>query len=80
MRIHNIYSDENGETHFRDIDIEMSQVGPDGTTLGYLPQEFISDPRQPIGFSIGIRQRDVNTSSTWMRQTKLRPVMVKLAS
>ena len=32
MRIHNIYSDENGETHFRDIDIEMSQVGPDGTT------------------------------------------------
>ena len=32
MRIHNIYSDEDGETHFRDIDIEMSQVGPDGTT------------------------------------------------
>ena len=26
MRIHNIYADENGETHFRDIDIEMSAV------------------------------------------------------
>jgi hypothetical protein len=32
MRIHNPYADENGETHFRDIDIEMSQVSPDGTT------------------------------------------------
>jgi hypothetical protein len=37
MRIHNIYSDENGETHFRDIDIEMSQVGPNGTTSKRLP-------------------------------------------
>jgi hypothetical protein len=65
MRIHNIYSDENGETHFRDIDIEMSQVGPDGTTSKRLPlQEFISERRQPIGFSIGTRQRDANTSST----------------
>ena len=81
MRIHNIYSDEGGETHFRDIDIEMSQVGPDGTTLkGYPLQEFISEPRQPIGFSIGTRQRDANMSSTWMRQTKLRLVMVKLVS
>ena len=32
-----IYSDENGETHFRDIDIEMSEVGPDGTTSKRLP-------------------------------------------
>ena len=60
MRIHNIYSDEDGETHFRDIDIEMSQVG----LKGYPPQEFISEPRQPIGFSIGTRQRDANMSST----------------
>ena len=37
MRIHNIYADENGETHFRDIDIEMSEVGPDGTTSKRLP-------------------------------------------
>jgi hypothetical protein len=37
MRIHNIYSDDDGETHFRDIDIEMSQVGPDGTTSKRLP-------------------------------------------
>jgi hypothetical protein len=37
MRIHNIYSDEDGETHFRDIDIDMSQTGPDGTTSKRLP-------------------------------------------
>src|ERR1041385_2304662 len=47
---------------------------------GYPLQEFISEPRQPIGFSIGTRQRGASTSSTWMRQTKLRLVMVKLAS
>ena len=65
MRIHNIYSDEDGETHFRDIDIDMSKTGPDALRLkGYPLQEFISEPRQPIGFSIGTRQRDANTSST----------------
>jgi hypothetical protein len=37
LRIHNIYADEKGETHFRDIDIEMSEVGPDGTTSKRLP-------------------------------------------
>jgi hypothetical protein len=37
MRIHNIYSDEDGETRFRGINIEMSQVGPDGTTSKRLP-------------------------------------------
>jgi hypothetical protein len=63
-----IYSDENGETHFRDIDIEISEVGPDGLTAphrrDYLRLEFTFERRQPIGFSIGARQTDVNTSST----------------
>ena len=81
MRIHNIYSDEDGETHFRDIDIEMSQVGPDGTTSKRLPATGVYFRTTPADwFSIGTRQRDANTSSTWMRQTKLRQVMVKLAS
>ena len=26
MRIHNLYADENGESHFRDIDIEWADV------------------------------------------------------
>jgi hypothetical protein len=37
MRIHNIYADENGETHFRDIEIELSEAGPDGTTSKKFP-------------------------------------------
>jgi hypothetical protein len=32
MHIHNIYADETGETHFRDIEIELTEAGPDGTT------------------------------------------------
>jgi hypothetical protein len=41
LRIHNIYADERGETHFRDIDIEMSEVGPHGTTSKRLLQTGI---------------------------------------
>ncbi len=37
MRIHNLYVDGNGESHFRDIDIEMTEHGPDGSTSGRLP-------------------------------------------
>src|SRR5678816_415650 len=41
MRIHNIYADENGETHFRDIEIELSEAGPDGTTSKRFPASGI---------------------------------------
>jgi hypothetical protein len=34
MRIHNIYADANGETYFRDIEIKMTEHGPDGSTSG----------------------------------------------
>src|SRR5690349_10399594 len=37
MRIHNLYADENGETHFRDIDIELTDTGPDGTISRIFP-------------------------------------------
>jgi|ERR1700730_11545364 hypothetical protein len=80
MRIHNIYADENGETHSRDIDIEMSQVLMALRRRDYPPLEFISERRQQIGFSIGTQRPDANTSSTWMRPTKLPLVMAKLAS
>ncbi len=32
MRIHNLYVDEKGETHFRDIDVEWKNEGPGGKT------------------------------------------------
>jgi hypothetical protein len=41
MRIHNIYADENGETHFRDIEIELSDAGPDGITSKRFPASGI---------------------------------------
>jgi len=30
MRIHNLYADENGESHFRDLEIEWAQSHPGG--------------------------------------------------
>ena len=32
MRIHNLYVDDKGETHFRDIEVEWKNEGPGGKT------------------------------------------------
>ena len=37
MRIHNLYVDPNGETHFRDIDVEWKNEGRGGKTSATLP-------------------------------------------
>ena len=37
MRIHNLFSDEHGESHFRDIEMEWETEGPDGTTSKRFP-------------------------------------------
>jgi hypothetical protein len=37
MHIHNLYADENGETHFRDINIEPATEGPVGKVSGRFP-------------------------------------------
>ena len=37
MRIHNLYADEKGESHFRDIDIEWAQEGPGGKLSKRMP-------------------------------------------
>jgi hypothetical protein len=37
MRIHNLYADENGESHFRYIDTERTEHDPDGAISGRLP-------------------------------------------
>jgi hypothetical protein len=41
MRIHNVYADEDGETHFRNIEIELSETGLDETTSKRLPASGI---------------------------------------
>lgn len=37
MRIHNLYADESGESHFRDIDVEWASSGPGGSMSQRLP-------------------------------------------
>lgn len=37
MHIHNLYVDEDGETHFRDVDIEWSSESPSGKLTDRLP-------------------------------------------
>jgi quercetin dioxygenase-like cupin family protein len=36
MRIHNLYVDDKGETHFRDIEVEWKNEGPGGKTSATL--------------------------------------------
>lgn len=45
MRIHNIYSDANGESHFRDLEIEWTRTGPTGQ---------ISDPVRVASMSFRV--------------------------
>jgi hypothetical protein len=37
MRIHNLYADETGQSHFRDIEIEWASEGPGGKLSKRLP-------------------------------------------
>lgn len=37
MRIHNLYVDEKGKSHFRDIDIEWKSEGPGGKMSATIP-------------------------------------------
>lgn len=41
MRIHNLYSDEHGESHFRDIEIEWAEVRKAGSFSQRLPANGI---------------------------------------
>ncbi|HEX3864788.1 MAG TPA: hypothetical protein VHY35_24145 [Stellaceae bacterium] len=41
MRIHNLYSDSNGQSHFRDIDIEWAEEGAAGKLSKRLPASGI---------------------------------------
>ena len=41
MRIHNLYADEHGETHFRDIEVEWTREGPGGKLSATEPAKGI---------------------------------------
>lgn len=37
MRVHNLYADDDGETHFRDIEVAWEKEGPGGKMSATLP-------------------------------------------
>jgi len=41
MRICNLYADHNGETHFRELEIALTEKGADGTTSRLFPAKGV---------------------------------------
>jgi hypothetical protein len=41
MRIQSLYADETGETHFRNVQIDLTEVGPDGATSKLFPAKGV---------------------------------------
>jgi len=41
MRICHLYADANGDTHFRDLEIELTEEGPDGRTSRLFPAKGV---------------------------------------
>jgi len=41
MRIHSLFADASGETHFRTLEIELAEIGPDGATSKLFPAKGI---------------------------------------
>lgn len=52
MRIHNLYVDANGESHFRDIAIEWVEEGPGGKLSRRLPASGIIFRRTEPGYDL----------------------------
>lgn len=47
MRIHNLYTDDQGESHFRDIEVEWASEGPGGQYTEKLPATGIIFRKTP---------------------------------
>ena len=52
MRIHNLYVDDAGETHFRDIEIEWVKEGPGGKLSATLPATGIIFRQTPGSYDL----------------------------
>lgn len=52
MRIHNIYTDDDGETHFRDIDVEWVEESPSGKLSNRLPATGIIFRQVPTTYDL----------------------------
>jgi hypothetical protein len=67
MRIHNVYEDASGESHFRDIEIDWIEETPSGK---------MSKPLPATG--IVVRQITANSEDTWHRAPR-RQYVINLA-
>ena len=64
MRIHNLYTDAGGQSHFRDIEVEWVEERRGSKLSKRLPATgIISVRRKPSMTSTGTRLRVGNTSS-----------------
>ena len=54
MRIHNLYEDANGESHFRDIEVEWAQESPSGKISKRMPAAGLM-----------VREITANFEDTW---------------
>lgn len=52
MRIHNLYVDESGETHFRDIEVDWVKEGPGGKTSATFPATGIIFRQTPGSYDL----------------------------
>ncbi len=77
-----LYADENGETHFHDIEIELTDTGPDGDHLKDISRDryYFSHHPRGLAFLTGTQRPGDNTSSIWTHRTKLRRAMVRPGS
>mgnify|MGYP006164327649 FL=1 len=50
MRIHNLYVDDDGETHFRDIQVEWTKDGPGGRMSDTQPATGVIFRETPGGY------------------------------
>jgi hypothetical protein len=52
MRIHNLYVDDKGESHFRDIEVEYAESGPGGRLSKRLPATGIIFREVPPSYDL----------------------------
>ena len=52
MRIHNLYTDDQGESHFRDIEVEYTNKGPGGEYTDRLPANGIIFRKTPGSYDL----------------------------
>ena len=81
MRIHNLFKDADGESHFRDIEVEWVEEGKFTKLSKRLPATGIIFRETSGDYDLDWHpRRDASTSSTWMPPCRSRPATARAAS